>query len=66
MWTRGRVKEPCKMCHLSRYYWAAFAVSLIFAILSGFGGSNANTQRVTSYLEQEMRREAARMTRAVF
>ncbi len=39
------------MC-LSRYYWAAFAVSLIFAILSGFGGSNANTQRVTSYLEQ--------------
>ena len=39
------------MC-LSRYYWAAFLVSLIFAILSGFGGSNANTQRITSYLEQ--------------
>ena len=51
MWTRAELKNRAKMC-LSRYYWAAFAVSLIFAILSGFGGSNANTQRVTSYLEQ--------------
>lgn len=51
MWTRTELKNRAKMC-LSRYYWAAFAVSLIFAILSGFGGSNANTQRVTSYLEQ--------------
>ena len=51
MWTRAELKSRAKMC-LSRYYWAAFAVSLIFAILSGFGGSNANTQRVTSYLEQ--------------
>lgn len=51
MWTRAELKDRAKMC-LSRYYWAAFAVSLIFAILSGFGGSNANTQRVTSYLEQ--------------
>lgn len=48
MWTRTELKNRAKMC-LSRYYWAAFAVSLIFAILSGFGGSNANTQRVTSY-----------------
>lgn len=39
------------MC-LSRYYWAAFLVSLIFAILSGFDGSNAYAQRITSYLEQ--------------
>ena len=51
MWTRAELKNRAKMC-LSRYYWAAFAVSLIFAILSGFGGSNANTQRVTSYPEQ--------------
>ena len=51
MWTRAVLKSRAKMC-LSRYYWAAFLVSLIFAILSGFGGSNANTQRVTSYLEQ--------------
>ena len=51
MWTRAELKNRAKMC-LSRYYWAAFAVSLIFAILSGFGGSNASTQRVTSYLEQ--------------
>lgn len=51
MWTRAELKSRAKMC-LSRYYWAAFAVSLIFAILSGFGGSNSNTQRVTSYLEQ--------------
>ena len=51
MWTRAELKDRAKMC-LSRYYWAAFLVSLIFAILSGFGGSNANTQRITSYLEQ--------------
>ena len=51
MWTRAELKSRAKMC-LSRYYWAAFVVSLIFAILSGFGGSNSNTQRVTSYLEQ--------------
>ena len=51
MWTRAELKNRAKMC-LSRYYWAAFAVSLIFAILSGFGGSNASTQRITSYLEQ--------------
>ena len=44
MWTRAELKDRAKMC-LSRYYWAAFLVSLIFAILSGFGGSNANTQR---------------------
>ena len=51
MWTRAELKDRAKMC-LSRYYWAAFLVSLIFAILSGFGGSNANTQRITGYLEQ--------------
>ena len=39
------------MC-LSRYYWAAFLVSLIFAIPQWICGSNANTQRITSYLEQ--------------
>ena len=50
MWTRAELKGRAKMC-LSRYYWA-FLVSLIFAILSGFGGSNANTQRITGYLEQ--------------
>lgn len=48
MWTRAELKDRAKMC-LSRYYWAAFLVSLIFAILSGFGG---NTQRITGYLEQ--------------
>ena len=48
---KAELKDRAKMC-LSRYYWAAFLVSLIFAILSGFGGSNANTQRITSYLEQ--------------
>ena len=51
MWTRAELKDRAKMC-LSRYYWAAFLVSLIFAILSGFGGSNANTQRITGYQEQ--------------
>lgn len=51
MWTRAELKNRAKMC-LSRYYWAAFLVSLIFAILSGFDGSNAYAQRITSYLEQ--------------
>lgn len=51
MWTRAELKNRAKMC-LSRYYWAAFLVSLIFAILSGFGNSNAYAQRITSYLEQ--------------
>ena len=51
MWTRAELKNRAKMC-LSRYYWAAFLVSLIFAILSGFGGSNANTQRAAGYMEQ--------------
>ena len=31
MWTRAELKDRAKMC-LSRYYWAAFLVSLIFAI----------------------------------
>ncbi len=64
MWTRAELKDRAKMC-LSRYYWAAFLVSLIFAILSGFGGSNANTQRITSYLEQNESGKQP-MTRAVF
>lgn len=51
MWTRAELKNRAKMC-LSRYYGAAFLVSLIFAILSGFGGSNANTQRAADYMEQ--------------
>lgn len=51
MWTRAELKERAKMC-LSRYYWTAFLVSLIFAILSGFGSSTGNIQRVTSYITQ--------------
>lgn len=43
---KGRIKRQ------SENVSEPFLVSLIFAILSGFGGSNANTQRITSYLEQ--------------
>lgn len=42
MWTRSELKSRAKEC-LKRYYWAAFAVSLIFCIVSGFGGGNGNS-----------------------
>ena len=53
MWTRAELKSRAKMC-LIRYYWAAFLVSLIFAILGGFGGPGVNTQRATNYMKQSV------------
>ena len=36
MWTRAELKERAKAC-LRKYYWAAFAVSLVFSLVSGIG-----------------------------
>ena len=36
MWTRAELKERAKAC-LRKYYWAAFAVSLVFSLISGIG-----------------------------
>ena len=44
MWTRAELKERAKAC-LRKYYWAAFAVSLVFSLISGIG-SPAGRQRV--------------------
>lgn len=51
MWTRAELKERAKAC-LSRYYWAAFAVSLIFALVSGLGGGNGNSGGSSNYNSQ--------------
>lgn len=40
MWTREELKTRAKI-NLKKYYWAAFAVSLIFSVISGFGGGNS-------------------------
>lgn len=54
MWTRAELKTRAKMC-LKQYYWWAFLVSLIFAIISsvGSGGSggigNGAEQSVGGY-----------------
>lgn len=40
MWTRAELKDRAKAC-LRKYYWAAFAVSLIASLVGGFGGGNA-------------------------
>lgn len=37
MWTREELKNRAKE-NLRKYYWMAFLVSLIFSIVSGFGG----------------------------
>lgn len=42
MWTREELKTRAKTC-LKRYFWAAFVVSLIFGIVSGFGGDSSGT-----------------------
>ena len=36
MWTRAELIERAKAC-LRKYYWAAFAVSLVFSLVSGIG-----------------------------
>ena len=41
MWTRAELKKRAKTC-LKRYFWAAFAVSLIFGIINGFGGNSSS------------------------
>lgn len=42
MWTRAELKARAK-ANVSRYFWAAFAVSLIFGLLGGSnGGPNIN------------------------
>lgn len=40
MWTREELKTRAKS-NLKKYYWAAFAVSLIFSIIYGFGGGSS-------------------------
>lgn len=44
MWTRAELKDRAKAC-LRKYYWAAFAVSLIASLVSGFGGGNGGGVR---------------------
>lgn len=39
MWTRAELKDRAREC-LRKYYWAAFVVSLIASLVSGFGGGN--------------------------
>ncbi len=66
MWTRAELKNRAKMC-LSRYYWAAFAVSLIFGDPQRIRRIECrSTQRITSYLEQKCRRKQPGMTRCGF
>lgn len=47
MWTREELKTRAKI-NLKKYYWVAFAVSLIFSIVSGFGGGSSGSSNSSS------------------
>lgn len=52
MWTRAELKAKAR-ANLKRYYWAAFAVSLVFMIVSAFtGGDSSGTGGNTGFVDQ--------------
>ena len=48
MWTRAELKERAK-ANLKKYYWMAFLVSLVFSLVSAFGGGSESSGSNDTY-----------------